>query len=136
MGLLDIFYQEFNRCRDKKISEKEMEKGAYVALDKVLAYYTHKWEVLRDPDVFSFQESQEFMSITSDDLNEVIYEIDRIMDESHIEKIKDIALKMKKLGARATGIGMGKEFIGEGNEISKKVEDFRSEISAEVSSQI
>ncbi|MDD2778125.1 MAG: hypothetical protein PHS47_05495 [Methanocellales archaeon] len=109
-----------------------MKKGAYRALDTVLVYYRYKWDVLRDPDVFSFEESQEFMSITSDDLIQVIYEIDRIMDGGHIEKIKDIALKMKKFGTRATGIGMGGEFIGEGDEISKKVEDFREEISSQI----
>jgi len=130
MGLLDIFYQEFNRFRDEKISEKEMKKGVYRALDKVLAYYTHKWDTLKNLDAFGFQESKEFMSITSENLIQVISEIDKIIDGSHIEKFKDIALKMKKLEKMATGIGMYEEFIKEGDEISKKVEDLREEVSS------
>jgi len=46
MGLLDIFYQEFNRHRDKKTSEQEMINGVYRALDKVLAYYLNKWNII------------------------------------------------------------------------------------------
>lgn len=127
MSLLDIFYNEFNRWRDKKASKKEIEDGIKFAISKTLTKLDFLWKDMILTDAYSTDEKLFFLSNTSEELLNMAVEVKEYVEDSTIQKLREISVDLKKLSRVPKVMTVSKTIEEEGNKIMLKIKDLSKE---------
>lgn len=84
MGLLDIFYSEANRWRDKSISKKEKKEAIKQALLKTLTKFQFIWDDQIMSNDYRGERLQNLLRDFSEDFMNIAVEIDMVLNETEI----------------------------------------------------
>ena len=134
MGLLDIFYKEVNRWRDKSQSEKDEQGVVKRALRKSLTKFDFVWKDQILGGSYKREEQKQIFGVFSEEFMDLAVEVEDILkDEDITNNLREISRAFGNYSRNSTpGIGgyfenpIPKE-IGEAlnriNEINKKLKE-------------
>ncbi len=128
MGILDIFYSEFNRWRDKKEKGNEVRLGGKNALRKSLVKLEFIWEDMISAGVYSTDEKMRFLSKISEELEDIAVELSDFLSKEIIDKIREISIDIKRLSRSPKTMAVSEKIREEGEKILKKVDDLKNEV--------
>jgi len=121
MGILDIFYNEFNRWRDSKKNKKERIKGIKEAVKKSLTKFLFVWDDMISTKAYNFQESLYFLTQTSEELTDIAVEVDGILDNVFISELRNISIELKKLSKSPQTFNYREKLEGSKNSLFTRV---------------
>jgi len=106
MGLLDIFYNELNRIRNKKQSEEKKRDEIYHLLKKWLRRFIIDWEQFIDANhEYFYNKTELFYATYRENLLDILVEIEEFLDEDIIFQLKEICDILEKGKNTVSAIG-------------------------------
>lgn len=128
MGVIDIFYNEFNRWRDGRKESKEIKLGVNNALRKSLVKLDFLWKDMILTGAYSVDEKMYFLSNTSEELMNMAVELNDFVDKEIVDKIREISVDLKKLSRIPKTMTVSKTIQEEGEKILKEVNDLKDKL--------
>ena len=128
MGIIDIFYNEFNRWRDEKKERNEIKLGVNNALRKSLIKLEFIWDDMILTGAYSIDEKMYFLSNISEELMNIAVELNDFLDKEIIDKLREISVDLKRLSRIPKTMTVSKRIQEEGEKILKKVNDLKDKV--------
>jgi len=128
MGIIDIFYNEFNRWRDEKKERNEIKLGVNNALRKSLIKLEFIWDDMILTGAYSIDEKMYFLSNISEELMNIAVELNDFLDKEIIDKLREISVDLKRLSRIPKTKTVSKRIQEEGEKILKKVNDLKDKV--------
>ena len=123
MGLIDIFYNEFNRIRDQSNAEDSIK----LLLKKILRRFVIDWEQFIDSGVINFyNRSEQFYSIYRENILDIFVEVEEFIDETIQNKLIKICDVLEK--GKHTITGIGREQYNKRKEAGETAKNLANEI--------
>ncbi len=130
-GILDIFYNEFNRIRDEKRTKEEKKKEINNLLKKLLRRFIVDWEQFRECNTENFFIKTEiFYNTYRENFLDIFVEIEDFVSETTANKLKEICKLLEE--GKNTIESMGREAYEKRKYYGDKVKEICEEIIKEL----
>ncbi len=127
MGILEIFYNEFNRIRDKKEQKEKSKEGIHNLLKKLLKRFIIDWEQFSQLVHKNFYDkTYSFYDIYREDFLSIFVEIDEFLKPEFSEKLKELCFVLEE--GKNTFASIGRESYENRKDAGKRAKQIAEEL--------
>jgi len=135
MGIIDIFYNELNRIRDKKQSEEKKKDEIYRLLKKLLRRFIIDWEqFITANDVNFYEKTERFYEKYRENLLDILVEIEEFLTEDIATQLREICRILEE--GKNTIPALGKEAYEERKKYGDKAKEICENVLKKIDQQL